>query len=1109
MATIGEQARQHLSRIRKLREEALTLLMDTGYEDIAQRVLQSSNGKNREYFPLRCKTLKELRVAAIMDRFTLDSYAPECELLELTPSAWQQEIDSFQPDLVFIESAWKGKDDLWFRKIAHGSKEFFDMAQYCRSKKIPIIFWNKEDPIYTTTFLPVAHASDVVFTTDIDCVEQYKTALGHDRVYHLHFAAQPKLHNPIEKYDRKNKFCFAGAYYHRYPKRAEVFDAFAEVFERREGLDIYDRNYGNALPEHAFPERYNPLILGKLDPSEIDIAYKGYLYGINMNSVNQSQSMFARRVFEMLASNTITVGNYARGLKNYFGDLTLCTDDGHTLEEELRKYAGDLNTARRYRLAGLRCALQHHLYENRLAFIVSKVFGQNLLPELPHVQVITCAESEEAAGRAIRAFERQSYQNCSMTLFADVEQVANPHIRVLPRCDARGTQVGKLAGQGEFAAAFAPSDWYGENYLLDMMLTLRYSAYRGMGKASAFVMKDGRPVCEDREKAYRPAEKLYSTSAVLRDDVCQDTMIEQFCAGFSAECDGLFAVDEFNYCAGCAEDSCEEAGDLFIADKGISLAQMEQAAESIQMALLDEAEDALQIGKEKIAEIPLPREGGLRFEITHEGAVLHSTMPEGKHAYIFHSEKFDVSRYVQQGKLPVLFQGAGSMDLICVCIFYDKNGKKLAPAYPKLNRTEQLDIPQGAVQVQFGFRPKGSGKTAIQGIMMGSIKQPDRLAAYLSRSDTLVLTNHYPSAGDLYRNMFVHRRLLAYKDAGIVPDLFRMNIYAQDGYREFEGINVIEGHAEALDKVLRNGRIKTVCVHFLDDGMWSVLKEHLDHVQVIVWLHGADVRPWTRRAFDFVTEEEKNTAKAASDKRMVMWREVFEAAETQPVHFVFVSRIFCEEVMQDYGITLKPEQYSIIHNCIDTKLYAYAKKDAAQRKRILSIKTYASRSYATDITSKAIVELSKEPVFKDLDIHLYGDGQFFEKDNAPLKKFANVHLHQQFLKQSEIAQLHKEFGVFMATTRLDSQGVSRDEAMASGMVPVVNGVSAVPEFVDENCGMLVPPEDYRAVAQAIKQLCESETLFEKLSEGAAQRVRSQSDRAHTIDKEIELIRSRT
>ena len=92
-------------------------------------------------------------------------------------------------------------------------------------------------------------------------------------------------------------------------------------------LDIYDRFYGTLDERYSFPEDYQKYILGTLPYDQIDIAYKGYEYGINMNSVKQSQTMFARRVFELMASNTLVVSNFSRAMRIQFGDLVISSDD--------------------------------------------------------------------------------------------------------------------------------------------------------------------------------------------------------------------------------------------------------------------------------------------------------------------------------------------------------------------------------------------------------------------------------------------------------------------------------------------------------------------------------------------------------------------------------------------------------------------------------------------------------------------------------------------------------------------------------------------------------------------------------------------------------------
>lgn len=137
---------------------------------VCERKAQKSNlRKNYSLFPL-----KAIKVACVMDEFTFHSYAPECNLFPLTPDRAIEELERFEPDLLFIESAWRGKDELWNRKIGTLSSELRAVLQWCNERKVPTIFWNKEDPVHFETFLTTAQQFDYVFTTDIDCIARYK-----------------------------------------------------------------------------------------------------------------------------------------------------------------------------------------------------------------------------------------------------------------------------------------------------------------------------------------------------------------------------------------------------------------------------------------------------------------------------------------------------------------------------------------------------------------------------------------------------------------------------------------------------------------------------------------------------------------------------------------------------------------------------------------------------------------------------------------------------------------------------------------------------------------------------------------------------------------------
>ena len=1103
-----EEIDEQIEAIQRRRVSIAAYLKDTGNVKAAEKIENIGKKNNAQKFRLGAGCLRELKMAVIMDEFTLASYEPECSLLELTPDEWKEQLEWFQPDLLFIESAWNGKDKKWYRKIDRSSSEIYELTTYCHEKCIPVVFWNKEDPIYTDQFMTTASMADYVFTTDIDCVQRYKTELGHDNVFHLHFAAQPTIHNPIEKYDRKDKFCFAGAYYHRYPKRAEVFDKFSEVFIGTKGLDIYDRNYGNARPEHAFPKSYDKYILGSLPASQIDKAYKGYVYGINMNSVQQSQTMFARRVFEMLASNTITVGNFSRGVKNYFGDLTICTDDKETLQSKLDTYCSDGITADKYRLAGLRKVLRDHLYEDRLDYIVEKVFGVSLKQKSPQITVLAICESEEEKTYAVKSFKRQSYEKKFLYIISDIEESGKQEasdIKYVKQDTAKIKTCGEL--DADYIAVMSPKDFYGENYLVDLALTLRYGNFSAIGKGNYFYSSSENEITLDSAvKPYTITKELYAVRSIVSIQQVKNTELYE-CAKTDTKysLDNMLCVDYFNYCENYKGDECSIVSDLPIFDTGIELQRISQTTERITPRIILDDNIIQMSGRELFNSMNSTK----MVQLTQEGSDLNidSALGEDVHEYLYSSRLCDIKEITADNEIQVKFRMEGSLDCICVCVFYDINGKKLNASFPKPNVSVKLEIPKDAVSIKLGIRPKGKGKAILHSVVLSNqIQDSDSAGCFLSKSNVLVLTNNYPSINNLYRNMFVHKRVTCYKEEGHCLDVMRFNIQASECYREFEGIDIVEGQEESLMSILENSDIDTVAVHFLDAKMWNVLKQYHKKLKIYVWCHGADIEPWWRRTYNYHTEEELERAKQQSAARMELWSEVFEHLEEyKNVHFVFVSQISANEIFEDYHCVLSDDRYTIIHNCIDTDLFFYAEKEDEQRKYLLSIRPYASPIYANDLMVQCIELLAEKEFFNELKFKIIGDGPLFESTLQPLRKFHNVEIEKKFLRQDAIAALHKQFGVFLVPTRGDTQGVSRDEAMSSGLVPVTNKVEAVPEFTDDSCAILAPSEDYEAMALGIERLYKNPQLFKSMSQNAAGRVRKQTSKEFTIDREIELL----
>lgn len=810
-------------------------------------------------------------------------------------------------------------------------------------------------------------------------------------------------------------------------------------------------------------------------------------YGLCPSPDPQSQTLFDARVFALLAAGRIPVCPFSRGMKNYFGDLTVCTDGPAARDGLLERLGAQPMTRDKYRLLGLRKVLTQHLCAHRLGYITEKVFGVNMTPALPQVTVLARPEGEQQRERIKRMFEAQTLPGARLVLAEECEP---------------DTRAAELCGPG-LAAWWDGRDWYGPNYLLDLALSWRYGDFRGAGKVSHFAGPEGTLV--DGNERYRPAAALIPRRALVRREALGDMTLAQLGADTPVEGEGLLGTDPFQYCRDWGADTCPAAEDLQITDQGLPLEKIQAAAQDCPPSSR-RCRPLCITGAEMGLKLP-DTQAGVTWTPSGTALTIHSSLAPGESGYLTpRNLAVRTAPWLAGGKLPVYFTCTADAALRLTLIPCDGTGKKLAYLYPRPNRPELLELPQETVRVRISIRLTGPGEAVIQALFIGQLAADRGPACHLLRSDTVALASQYPSPQDLYRYMFLHKRLTGYRDRGVVLDMLRVNALSVGGYREYEGINVLECRRGRLAALLDSGAVRTVCVHFLNRQLWDVLKGRLDKIRLLVWLHGSDVQPWWRRAFSYTAQEELERAKLQSQARMELWREVFQAAEQHPgIHFIFVSRYFAGEVMEDYQLSLRPEQYSVIHNPIDTRLFSYQKKDAEQRRRILTIKSFASRVYANDLTAAGILELAKRPCFSELEFDIYGDGPLFEEVNAPLRQFPNVHLHQRFLSQGEIAALHKTHGIFLASTRADSQGVSRCEAMSSGLVPIAHSCSAVPEFVDDTCGILIPPERYVELADAVEQLYNDPELFLRLSENAARRVRSQCARENTIDRELALI----
>lgn len=277
-----------------------------------------------------------LKIALICDEFTYRCFEQSTDVYYLTPQNWRQTLKNITPDLFFCESAWVGNDqnpDVWKCRIYRNHKlwlenriELLEILRHCDGKGVRTVFWNKDDPLYIDDilhdFMDTAAYFDVVLTTCAESIPAYARRGIEARLWM--FGVEETLFNCGSFDGRENVAVFVGGWHGEIERRCReleyIFDA---LLESGIGLKIYDRFYGSVNLKRKFPDKYRPYCLPALPYSELGGELAKYRYGITVNTVTESETMFARRVFELMACGLVVISNNSEGLQKMFGDKSI------------------------------------------------------------------------------------------------------------------------------------------------------------------------------------------------------------------------------------------------------------------------------------------------------------------------------------------------------------------------------------------------------------------------------------------------------------------------------------------------------------------------------------------------------------------------------------------------------------------------------------------------------------------------------------------------------------------------------------------------------------------------------------------------------------------
>lgn len=450
-------------------------------------------------------------VLTIMDEFTQDCFKDEFNLVPADKEAWRQQLDSHDFDMFFAESAWRGNGATWNYCMSKIKGKFgaplLELLLECKRRKIPTVFWNKEDPVNYDVFIDAAKCFDYVFTTDATVIEQYKRDVGHDRVYLLKFAAQEKLHSPLLKGEKNGRVAFAGSWNgEKYPTRAERLEMLFEYPLEKGILDIYDRysSLENAAPGLTYPEKYKTSLLPAVPYNKIaDQVYKKYSVMINVNSVEDSSSMLARRIYELCGCGTPIVSSPANSLKNELSEIVQVANTPQESREKISQILDDDIHALKLAAKGVRFVHSSNTYRHRFSEILDKVVEGRKVEGVQRFSVTAVCVSKRPwfAPNVARMLKAQTGVDVKVIYVAHGEETNEEEVKTAfhefesfkfmritgeDKVLADGLNLALDSCDTDIVAKIDDDDHYGPNYLLDSCLALQYSGAALVGKTSFF-----------------------------------------------------------------------------------------------------------------------------------------------------------------------------------------------------------------------------------------------------------------------------------------------------------------------------------------------------------------------------------------------------------------------------------------------------------------------------------------------------------------------------------------------------------------------------------------------------------------------------------------------
>lgn len=445
---------------------------------------------------------KKLNIIGIFDEFLYNSYKTLFNIKLVVPTENITKKYSF----FFCESCWEGNVFYGlekFRVRGKKNKSLINIINQCNILKIPTIFYNKEDPVSFEDFITNAKYFDVIITTDINCVERYKK-LTKSIIFVMPFNINPLSINNIGRNNDNNESFFAGSYYYHLSNERKInTDILIKKLATKDNMILFDRKLYTSTKNNntlnMFHPKYNKYLHKPLSHKNILQIHLQKNWCGNLNTVKESYTMFARRIIEGSIMKNSLVTDYSLGVYKYFEHSI------YRLEDELNYNTNqDILMNQIKKQIGWRTVITNYNSYQYFSVLFEKINITrfiNPFSKQDQITIICITNTVKNYSHIIKKFNSQKYNNKQLIIVFNqpynqqIENIYNnnkqsniiiKHFDPKHKIDYCLNQIINLSS-GSIISIFNDSDFYGENYLIDMYHSMIISKSHLVGKCAHMV----------------------------------------------------------------------------------------------------------------------------------------------------------------------------------------------------------------------------------------------------------------------------------------------------------------------------------------------------------------------------------------------------------------------------------------------------------------------------------------------------------------------------------------------------------------------------------------------------------------------------------------------